>query len=340
MQRDRIVSALILVFSLGLFCCSPAQAEQQPVVIKLATLAPEGTIFYDALLKMASAWSRLSNGAVQLKIYAGGIAGTEQDMVRKIRIGQLHAATISAIGMMQIDSSYAALQIPGMISSYEELDYCRQQLAPLFEKRFAEKGFIIVNYADLGYMYFFTTQKTGSIAELQKKKICTFAGDQASREIWAKAGFNAVDIPLSEMLTALQTGLIDGFMDTPVFALSLQIFSKAKHMINVHYGIAVASTIIQKSQWDKINPELQKTLLKAAGDISRETKDEVRGMDDKAIAEMKKYGLELMEVSPQDASAWLEPVQRIYPDIRAKLISQDVFDKTLELRNQFRSQKK
>jgi TRAP-type C4-dicarboxylate transport system substrate-binding protein len=227
-----------------------------------------------------------------------------------------------------------------MISSYEELDYCRQQLAPLLERRFADKGFIIVNHADLGYMYFFTSHRTGSIAELQKKKICTFAGDQASKEIWAKAGFNAVDVPLSEMLTALQTGLIDGFMDTPVFALSLQIFSKAKHMINVHYGIAVASTIIQKSQWDKINPELQKTLLKSAGDVSRETKGEVRGMDDKAIAEMKKYGLEVMEVSPQDAAAWLEPVEKIYSDIRAKLIPQDVFDKTLELRSQFRSQKK
>ncbi len=185
------------------------------MTIKLATLAPEGTIFYDSLLKMANEWTRLSGGKVQVKIYAGGIAGSEDDMVRKIRIGQLHAATLSAIGMMQIDPSYAALQVPGMMSSYEELDYVRRQLAPQIEKRFADKGFVIANYGDLGHMYFFTAKKTGSIAELQKKKICTFAGDQASKEIWAKAGFNAVDVPLSEMMTALQTGLIDGFMDTP-----------------------------------------------------------------------------------------------------------------------------
>ncbi|MEI6125960.1 MAG: TRAP transporter substrate-binding protein DctP [Pseudomonadota bacterium] len=332
--------SVLFMFLLCVLPFSNSAAQQQPVVIKLATLAPEGTIFYEALLKMANEWSRLSNGAVQLKIYAGGIAGSEQDMVRKIRIGQLHAATISAIGMMQIDPSYAALQVPGMMSAYDELDYCRQQLAPLIEKRFADKGFVIVNYGDLGYMYFYTSQKTQSIAELQKKKICTFAGDQASKEIWARAGFNAVDIPLSEMLTALQTGLIDGFMDTPVFALSLQLFAKAKNMINVHYGIAIAATIIQKSQWDKINPELQKKLLKASGDLAAEMKGEVRGMDEKAIAEMKKYGLEITEVSPGDAPAWIEPLQKIYPEIREKLIPKDIFDKTIELRNQFRAQKK
>jgi len=339
MKRSFMAVALLWACWLWLQPAALAQAGQQPVVLKLGTLAPEGTIFYDALLKMANEWLRVSNGAVQLKIYAGGIAGTEHDMVRKIRIGQLHAATISAIGMMQIDSSYAALQVPGMIASYEELDYCRERLAPLLEQRFAERGFIIANYADLGYMYFFTSQKTGTIAELQKKKICTFAGDQTSREIWAKAGFNAVDIPLSEMLTALQTGLIDGFLDTPVFALSLQIFSKAKHMINVHYGIAVASTIIQKSQWDKVNPELQAALLQAAAEVSREVKAEVRSMAEKAIAEMKKYGLEPMDVAPQDVPVWLEPVHKIYPEIRAKLISQDIFDKTLQLRSEFRALK-
>lgn len=340
MIMNKKTAPLLFMLLLCLMPFSNSAAQQQPVVIKLATLAPEGTIFYEALLKMANEWSRLSNGAVQLKLYAGGIAGSEQDMVRKIRIGQLHAATISAIGMMQIDPSYAALQVPGMIASYDELDYCRDQLAPLIEKRFADKGFAIIHYGDLGNMYFFTAQKISTLAELQKKKMCTFAGDQASKEIWARAGFNAVDIPLSEMLTALQTGLIDGFLDTPVFALSLQIFAKAKNMINVNYGIAIAGTIIEKKQWNKINPELQKTLLAATSNLAAQAKEEVRSMDEKAIAEMKKYGLEITQVSPVDAPAWIEPLQKIYPEIREKLIPAEIFDKTIELRNRFRAQKK
>ena len=334
---------LIAVLCAGILCllaASPARAEQQPVTIKLATLAPEGTIFYDSLLKMANEWTRLSGGKVQVKIYAGGIAGSEDDMVRKIRIGQIHAATISSVGMMQIDASYTALQLPGMMSSYEELDYVRKQLAPQIEKRFADKGFVITNYSDLGHMYFFTAKKTNSIAELQKKKICTFAGDQASKAIWAKAGFNAVDIPLSEMMTALQTGLIDGFMDTPVFALSLQIFAKAPHMINISYGIAIGATIIQKSQWSKIEPDLQKAFLKASQDLVAQSQAEVRSMDEKAITEMKKYGLLLTEVAPRDVKAWIDPLQKIYPEIREKVIPKDIFDKTIEMRNQYRAGKR
>lgn len=339
MKLTKRIASLCAVL-ICLAAAPAARAEQQPLTIKLATLAPEGTIFYDSLLKMANEWTRLSGGKVKVKIYAGGIAGSEDDMVRKIRIGQLHAATLSAIGMMQIDASYTALQLPGMMSTYEELDYVRRQLAPQIEKRFADKGFVVANYCDLGHMYFFTAKKTGSIAELQKKKICTFAGDQASKEIWAKAGFNAVDVPMSEMMTALQTGLIDGFMDTPVFALSLQIFAKAPNMINVSYGIAIGATIVQKSVWNKIEPDLQKAFIKASQDLVAQSQAEVRSMDEKAIAEMKKYGLQTTEVSPQDVKLWLDPLQKIYPEIREKLIPKDIFDKTIELRNQYRAGKK
>lgn len=338
MKRTSII--ILSALALLLAAAPPALAGQKPVTLKLATLAPEGTIFYDSLLKMANEWTRLSDGRVKVKIYGGGIAGSEVDMVRKIRIGQLHAATISAIGMMQIDPSYAALQVPGMMSSYEELDYVRRQLAPQIEKRFADKGFVIVNYGDLGHMYFFTTRKTDTIAGLQQKKICTFAGDQASKEIWAKAGFNAVDVPLSEMMTSLKTGLIDGFLDTPVFALSLQIFAEAPHMIDVSYGIAIAATIVQQSQWHKIEPELRKAFIKASQDLVAQSQAEVRGIDEKAIVEMKKYGLQVHEVSAQDRAAWLVPAQKIYPEIREKLIPKDIFDKTIELRDRFRAGKK
>jgi len=165
-------------------------------------------------------------------------------------------------------------------------------------------------------------------------------GTVAEPEIWAKAGFNAVDVPLSEMMTSLQTGLIDGFMDTPVFALSLQIFAKAPHMINMSFGIAIGATIIQKSQWNKIEPDLQKAFLKASQDLVVQSQAEVRSMDEKAITEMKKYGLLLTEVAPQDAASWIDPLQKIYPEIREKVIPKDIFDKTIELRNQYRSGKK
>jgi len=189
-------------------------------------------------------------------------------------------------------------------------------------------------------MYFFTSRPVATISELQQRKICTFATDQASKDIWARSGFNVADIPLSEVLTSLQTGLIDGFINTPVFALSLQIFSKARYMADVSYGIAVAATVVDKKQWEKIEPALREELLAAARAVAAQSQERVRGMDSQAIAEMKKYGLEIVPVPPQDAAAWIAPVQKSYPDIRDTLIPRDVFDAAVELRTKFRAQKR
>ena len=74
-------------------------AGQRPVTIKLATLAPEGTIFYEQLLKLGQEWARVSDGAVRLKIYAGGIAGSAaQAPGRPIQLATSSPAAVDADG--------------------------------------------------------------------------------------------------------------------------------------------------------------------------------------------------------------------------------------------------
>ncbi len=240
--------------------------------------------------------------------------------------------------MMQIDPAYGALQVPGVIASYEELDYCRSRLAPKLERRFADRGFVILNYSDFGHLYFFTAQKVENIDELQRRKVCTFSGDQVSKEIWAKAGFKVIDLSLNEILTSLQTGLIEGFVNSPVFALSYQLFAKARYMVDVSYGIAMASTIVAKKDWDRIAPDLQEKLMQAAKNVARDIRVEARSLDRRAIEQMQKYGLEVVRVDPARTASWIDPVQQVYPDIRERIIPSDIFDTTLELRTRFRKE--
>ena len=327
----------VFILFFMLFLSTNIMGSQSRVTIKLATLAPKGSPYHDVLLKIAERWQNASEGKVKLRIYAGGVAGSETDMLRKISIGQLHAASLSALGIMQIDPAYASLQVPGMISSYRELDYCRSKLAPVIEKRLAKKNFIVLNYGDVGFMYFFTVKKVTSIEELKKLKICTYATDRISKEIWKKAGFSVVDLSVNEVLVGLQTGLIEGFINSPVFALSLQWFSKAKYMTKVSYGIGLGATIVSHKQWNKINPELRKKLLKISMQTAEEMEKSYRALDKKALVEMEKYGLEIFEPKKEDVSKWIEPMLGVYPYIRKNLIPPEVFDKTIELRNEFRS---
>jgi len=314
-----------------------SESPQARVLIKMGTLAPEGSPFHDALVKTGQRWDKVSNGQVKLRLYAGGVAGSEPDMLRKMRIGQLHAASISAISSMEIDASYAALQVLGIIGSYEELDYCRTRLIPTFEKRFEDKGFIFLNFGEIGSLYFFAAKRAKSIEELMNLKLCTFAGDPGSQKTLAKAGFKVTDIAVNETLTALQTGMLDGFMNSPVMALSMQWFAKAKYMIDVNYGIGLGATLVSKKQWDKVSKDLQPQLIAIAREEVLAIQEEVRSMDQKAIVEMKKYGLQV--VAPAGGlEKWLAPFEKVHPFIRTNLIPADVFDRVVELRNEFRKQ--
>ncbi len=326
----------VRLFLISLCILQPSGDVFGAVVIKLGTLAPEGTPFHDVLLKINQAWKQTSNNQVSLRIYPGGVSGSEPDMLRKMRLGGLQAGTFSSLGIIPIDATYAVLQVPGMVSSYDELDYIRDQLAPTIEQKLAEKGYVVLSYGEIGSIQFFTRRKITTIQELMKLKISAYATDEESKRIWAKAGFNIVDLPTSEVLTALQTGLIDGFINSPAVALSLQWFAKAKYMLQVNYGIALAATVVTQASWNKIDPALAPKLREQSFAIVKESRAAIRDLDKKAIQEMVKYGLEIYTPPVSEQAQWQEPLVRIYPEISGELVPVPVFQKALSLRDEFR----
>jgi TRAP-type C4-dicarboxylate transport system substrate-binding protein len=145
----RIAAALLL------FAAAPAGAQQ---VIKLGTIAPEGTPWLDAIRDMGEQWKAATDGKIEFRIYPGGVVGDDPDMVRKMRIGQLQAAALSNTGLYDIAHEMQALQMPMMIQSYEELDYVRDRIAPKLEKILEGKGFKVLNWGDAGWVHFFAQQ--------------------------------------------------------------------------------------------------------------------------------------------------------------------------------------
>lgn len=331
----RSVAVVLLVLS-ALFSLGYGQG---PVTIKLGSLAPEGTAFYDIMRNIADGWKKASDNRVQLKIYAGGVAGSEPDMIRKMKIGQLQAASLSATGLILIDPSFVVLQLPAMMSSTAELDYCMKEIIPIVSERLKAKGYILLNYTDLGPLYFFTTKKVTTPDELMKLKLCTFATDRDSKELWTRAGYNIIDLNQSDVLAALQTGLADGFFHTPIFALSMQWFGIAKHMVNVNYGYALATAVVKKEIWDKIDPATQAALLAITKAETDRVSPEIRAMDKKAVEAMKKNGLQVFEPAARDIPSWLNPPQKVYPQVRGTLIPAEVFDKAMAVREAYRSGK-
>ncbi|MDP6932098.1 MAG: TRAP transporter substrate-binding protein DctP [Myxococcota bacterium] len=324
--------ALVLV---GLFALArPADAA---ITVKMATLAPEGSTWYKALRKMGDDWTRITNGEVQVKIYAGGVAGNETVMLRKMRIGQLHAGAITTIGLVDIDNASMVSQTPMLFEGYEELDYVMERLSPAFEKRLADKGFVVLNWSDAGWARYFSKTPMTVPDQTSNFKAFIWEGDPAAVELYRKMGFKPVVIAVTDMMPALQSGMVDAYAQTPLATLAMQWFALTPHMLEVPWAPLLCATIISQETWDRIPAQYHDALLASARDSGNALKAEIRRQDDKAIEVMKRYGLKVHTVDSATHAQWAQTAQSLHPIIREKMVPPEIFDQANSLVEEYRS---
>jgi len=311
----------------------------QSVLIKMGTVAPDGSPWHQILQQMGQQWQKASGGKVTLRIYPGGVLGDEPDMITKMRIGQLQAVALSGSGLSRLEPAVACLQIPMMIESYEELDYVRDRVAPRLEKLLEEKGYIVLNWGDAGWVHFFTKTPARRLDDIRKMKLFTMAGDADALELYQSAGFRPVPLATTDMMPALQTGLIEAFDVPPLLAMLNQWFGLARHMIDVKWAPLVGATVVSKKTWERIPESMRPAMLEAARSAGMRLRTEIRKMGDDAVAEMKKRGLNVIAVDGPTLAEWRREVEEAYPKLRGRLVPAELFDEVRRLRDEYRAQR-
>jgi TRAP-type C4-dicarboxylate transport system substrate-binding protein len=274
-------TAVLALLVAGPLLAPDAAHAADKVVIKLGTLAPEGSEWHNALVKIGQRWKTASEGNVELKIYPGGVAGDEGDMVRKIRIGQLHAATITGIGLGTIHRSTIALQIPMLIQSWEELDYIRTKLGPELEKELDAAGFVVNSWGDAGWVHFFSTKPGKTPDDFRPMKLFVWTGDPEAERVWRHSKFTPSLWRPPRSCPRCETGMVEAFQTAPLFALTSQWYKSAKNMVKINWAPLNGATIISKKQWEKIDPKYRAELLKISREEGETLKLAVRRMSDK-----------------------------------------------------------
>lgn len=274
------------------------------IKIKLATLAPKGTAWYDALMKMKQEWSQLSGGTVDLVVYPGGVGGEESDYIRKMRVGQLQAASITTYGMGKIDKAVRAFSMPKTFANYEELDYVLGKLRPELEKVLEQNGYVTLHWTDAGWLHFFSTKPIKTPEDLKTVKIGTSPDVPEANDLWKAMGYQAVPLANSDVLLGLQNGLIGAVSSAPLFALAQQWFGVAKYMTRINWVPVFGGTIVDKKTWDKIPPDVRSKMMASAERIGQELKLVVRSDYSKTVEAMQKYGMVVVDVDPAADRAW------------------------------------
>jgi TRAP-type transport system periplasmic protein len=325
-----------MVRSLVLCLLLSVSLPGQTTVIRLGTLVPKGSRWDQILQNMGEEWKKASGGQIELKIYPGGEQGDEPEMVQKLRIKKLQAVALSGAGLSGIDADVSALQIPMMLSSYEELDYVRDRISDRLEKGLAQRGFIVLNWGDAGWIHFFTKQPAMHPDDIRRMKICVLQGDTGTFQLYKVNGFLPVSLAATDILTGLQTGLIDAFQAPPLVALSNQWFGGAKNMLDLQFAQLVGATVISKDVWDKIPATVQKEMMKSARTAGVALRDEIRKSEAGSIPLMQQFGLNVVHADPKAVAEWRQLAESIWPNLRGAAVPPDLFDEVKRLRDEYR----
>ena len=327
----------LAVIGLLLSLAAPTFA-QRPTTVKLATLVPERSVWGVLLRNLTEEWKTTTDGRVQARIYPGGVAGDDPDIVRKMRIGQLQAATITVTGLAEIDEAFNVFSIPLFYESYDEYFYVLDSLEPVLRERLEAKGFIFLHWGHGGWVHLFATQPVKTVEDLKSLKLFVWAGSDRLVSWWKDNGYRPVPLALTDALPAMQTGMIEAVPSTPLAALSLQWYRQNPYMLDLGVAPLIGATVITKRGWSKISPQDQQKILTASQRAAESFEVEIPAQDASAIAEMKKRGLTVDVITdPAIQKGWTEEAESFAAHFSEAFMPQEIYVMARKARDEFRA---
>jgi TRAP-type C4-dicarboxylate transport system substrate-binding protein len=209
-------------------------------------------------------------------------------------------------------------------------------MEPILKQRLEAKGFVLLNWGHGGWVYFFTRQSAHTVAELKKVKMFAMAGDDRWVQLWKSNGYNPVALAPSDMLTGLQTRMIDGTFTTPLLALTLQWYRQTPNMVGIGMNPLVGGLVMTKRAWNKISAPDQASVLAACRRLEEKLRTGVPHQDTTAVAEMKKRGLVVNAVPPAAVAEWRTAAEQFAAGMRGSIVPADILDMATRERNAYR----
>jgi TRAP-type C4-dicarboxylate transport system substrate-binding protein len=309
------------------------------LTIKVGSLAPSGSPWDKCLKKIASEWNDISGGEITMKIYPGGIVGDETVMLRKIRLRQLHAAAITSVGLNSIAQGVLALSVPMLIRTDDELEYVLKKMIPYFEDELEKKQFIPILWTFAGWGHFFSKKPIVKPEDLKAQKLWVWEDNTNEIQIWKEAGFQPVPLPMPDVMTSLQSGMIEVVMATPLSAAAYQWFGIANNMCQMNWAPMVAGIVISKSVWEKIPAGLRAKLLEAAREAGKTLNEETRRTDEEVMGIMKEHGLTVHSVPDNAVGEWQAIVNKYFQRLIEEEFGEEAYEMIKVLLDEYRKHK-
>lgn len=294
--------ARLALLCAGLCALLPAHA----VVFKIATVVPDGTRWMEELRKGADEIDKQTSGRVQFRYYPGGVMGNDKSVLRKIRIGQLQGGAITGGGLSEIYSDSQIYSLPFLFNSYAEVDHVRKRLDPLLMRGLKEQGFVGFGISEGGFAFLMSGYPVAGVNDLKGHKVWVPEGDEISRAAFEAARISPISLPLTDVLTGLQTGMIDTIASSTVGAIALQWYTQVKYLNDAPLMYLFGTMVVKREAFEKLSVEDQAVVSRVMGEVFQRLDGFNRADNESAKDVLKQRGITFVHSTEEETRRWRE----------------------------------
>lgn len=295
-----------------------AATQAGAVELKIASVAPDGSHWMQQMREGAERIRERTNGRVTLKFYPGGVMGNDAQVLRKVRIGQLQGGAFTAGGLGERYSSLNLYGIPLLFRSLDEVDFVRGRLDAKLIEGLERAGFVSFGFIEGGFANLLSNEPVSSVDDIRRKKVWVPDGDQISFLAMQALGLSPVVLPLTDVLTGLQTGLIEIAFASPVAALVLQWHTKVKYITDLPISYSMGIVAIQREAFMRLEPADQEVVREVMTGVATGLDRAARADNERANRVLLESGIQPVDVNSADVAEWRRTIEGIYPQLRRR----------------------
>ena len=297
----------IICFAFPVFI--PALADA--VILKIATLSPEGSGWMQKMRLGAKDVARRTDNRVRFKFYPGGVMGDDKTVLRKIRIGQLQGGAVVAGSLSKYFRDNQVYSLPLNFRSFEEVDYVRSKMDTTIIDGLKKGGFVTFGLAEGGFAYIMSNKPVLTIDDLRRQKMWVPDNDETTMEIVKSFGITPIPLSIADVRTGLQTGLIDTVATPPIGAIALQWHTQIKYLLDVPLVYIFAVMAVDRKVFEKISPANQMIVREVMERVFKDIDRENRKDNVKALQVLRKQGVQFMKPSSEELKQWYASASKI-----------------------------
>lgn len=321
----------LMMFLSAMLMAAVLSATAAKYEIKFASIVPDGSTWMNTMNELNDEIQEKTGGEVKFKFYPGGVMGDEKDVLRKINIKQLQAGGFTSQGLGEVVPEVRLLNLPLIFQSYKDVDNVMLKMEPSLEKQFEKKGYVVLGWPEVGFVFVFTKNKVETLSDLQRTKMWIWGDDVLVGTLFKNLKIVPIPLSITDVLQSLQTGMIEGVYCSSLSAIAMQWNTKVKYMLDLKIANVPGGILISKNAWDKIPVNYQVIVKTTCKKYFDKLTQMSRKENEDALNVLKKQGIIFTKIlKPEDTKLFEDVSVKTANDLVGKYYTKPALDEMLK----------